>query len=167
MLHFLMTSSMTLNRHIIDNYVIIASLKSEQTSKLLTRKPGLRLWISSLPDSASRIHVESFGKPHDSTSGLEALPGKLDIKRHSPSMIYVSGWNYTNSDLSRLNPDYQPLIIKLWSHCCLQMHLSLFVDIACVAWCLIIVVLQNNINLMSCLSSLVSGLMMLFFYHLH
>ena len=26
-----------------------------------------------------------------STSVLEALPGKLDIKRHSPSILYISG----------------------------------------------------------------------------
>ena len=30
---------------------------------------------------------ESLGKPHDSTSILEALTGKLDIKRHSPSIL--------------------------------------------------------------------------------
>ena len=82
MLHFLMTSSMTSNRHNIDNYVIIASLKSKQTSKLLTRKPGLRLWISSLPDSASRTRVESLGKPRDSTSVLGALRGKQSKDTH-------------------------------------------------------------------------------------
>ena len=27
-------------------------------------------------------------KPHDSTSILKGLPGKLDIKRHSPSILY-------------------------------------------------------------------------------
>ena len=27
-----------------------------------------------------------------STSGLEALPGKLDIKRHSSSIIYLQGF---------------------------------------------------------------------------
>ena len=69
--------------------------------------------ISSLPGSASRMFVESLGKPHNSTrvlelnirlgfenvvellgktrdptSVLEALPGKLDIKTHSPSILY-------------------------------------------------------------------------------
>ena len=47
--------------------------------KLINRIPGLRLLISSLPGSALRTHV------------LKALPGKLDIKRHSPSILYVSG----------------------------------------------------------------------------
>ena len=42
-----------------------------------------RLLISSLPGSALRTHVESLGKPRDVTSVLEALSGKLDIKRHS------------------------------------------------------------------------------------
>ena len=39
--------------------------------KLINRIPGSRLLISSLP-----------------TSVLKALPGKLDIKRHSPSILY-------------------------------------------------------------------------------
>ena len=56
--------------------------------KLINRIPGLHLLISSLPGSASRTHVESLGKPRDSTSVLTALPGKLDIKRHSPSILY-------------------------------------------------------------------------------
>ena len=45
--------------------------------KLINRIPGSRLLISSLPGSAM------------STSVLKALPGKLDIKRHSPSILYV------------------------------------------------------------------------------
>ena len=68
----------------------MASLKSEPTSCLLiNRIPALRLLISSLPGLASRTHVESLDKPPDSTSLLEALPGKLDIKRHSPSILYL------------------------------------------------------------------------------
>ena len=54
---------MTLNRHKIKNYVIIASLKSETVSKLINRIPGSRLLISSLPGSALRTHVELLGKP--------------------------------------------------------------------------------------------------------
>ena len=61
---------------------------------LINRMPGSRLLISSLPGSALRMHVESFGKPPlcecmlsrlaslaMSTSVLKALSGKLDIKR--------------------------------------------------------------------------------------
>ena len=55
--------------------------------KLINRIPGWRLLISSLPGSALRAHVESLGKPSDSTSVLKDLPGKLDIKRHSPSTL--------------------------------------------------------------------------------
>ena len=63
--------------------------------KLINRIPGSRLLISSLPGLASsRMHVESLGEPPDSTSVLEALPGKLDIKRHSPSILYI----YKNTD---------------------------------------------------------------------
>ena len=72
----------------IDNYDIIASLKSEQTCKLMNRIPGSLVLISNLPGSASRAHVESLGKPRDSTSILEAMPGKLDNKRHSPRVLY-------------------------------------------------------------------------------
>ena len=60
-----------------------------QLDKLINRIPGSRLLISSLPDSASRTHVESLGSLAMSTDVLEALPGKLDIKRHSPSILYV------------------------------------------------------------------------------
>ena len=59
----------------IENYIIMASLKRETIGKLINRMPGSRLLISSLPGSASLVM---------STSVLKALPGKLDIKRHSP-----------------------------------------------------------------------------------
>ena len=59
--------------------------------KLINRIPGLRLLISSLPGLALRTHVEWLGKSLGmSTSVLKALPGKLDIKSHSPSILYVS-----------------------------------------------------------------------------
>ena len=45
--------------------------------KLINKIPGSCLLISSLPGSAL------------STSVLKALPGKLDIKRHSPSILYL------------------------------------------------------------------------------
>ena len=35
------------------------------------------------------MHVESLGKPHDSTGIVKALSGKLDIKRQSPSILYI------------------------------------------------------------------------------
>ena len=57
--------------------------------KLINRIPGSRLLISSFLGSALRTHVESLGKPRD-VSVLKALPGKLDIKRHSPSILYLS-----------------------------------------------------------------------------
>ena len=53
----------------------------EDTKKIPARLPG----------SALRTHVESLGKSLAmTTSVLKALPGKLDIKRHSPSIIYIS-----------------------------------------------------------------------------
>ena len=60
--------------------------------KLINRIPGSRLLISSLPGSVLRRHIklfESLGKPRDSTNILKALPVKFDIKRHSPSILYM------------------------------------------------------------------------------
>ena len=64
-LHFLNDVVMTLNQQKNENYVIIASLKSETMGKLINRIPGSRLLISSLPGSALRTLVESLGKPRD------------------------------------------------------------------------------------------------------
>ena len=68
-----MTSLMKLNQHKIENYVIIVSKKSETMDKLINRIPGSRLLISSLPGSALRTHVESFGKPCDVNKGSQSL----------------------------------------------------------------------------------------------
>ena len=55
--------------------------------KLLNRIPGSRLLISSLPDLASRMHVELLGKPRDVNKRSQSLPGNFDIKRHSSCII--------------------------------------------------------------------------------
>ena len=57
----------------IENYVIIASLKSETMGKLINRIPGSRLLISSLPGSALRTLVESLGKPRDVNMRSQSL----------------------------------------------------------------------------------------------
>ena len=67
--------------------------------KLINRIPGSCLLMSSLPGSASRRHVKRLGKPLDSTSILEALPGKLDVKRYSPSILYLMLKNDVHLDL--------------------------------------------------------------------
>ena len=59
--------------------------------------PWVCLWFvivaftdhSLLPFLPLRKHVDSLFKPTDSTSVLEALPGKLDIKRYSPNFLYI------------------------------------------------------------------------------
>ena len=66
-----MASLMTLNQN--KNYVIIASLKSDITGKIINRIPGSRLLISSLPGSALRTHVESLGKPRDVNKRSQSL----------------------------------------------------------------------------------------------
>ena len=53
---------------------------------------GECLSISSLPGKASRTLVEWRGLPSDSTSVLEAKPGKRDtcIKRREPGILFIS-----------------------------------------------------------------------------
>ena len=70
-----MTSLMALNQHKIKNYIIIASLKNETMGKLINRILGSSLWISSLPGSALRMHVESLGKP-------------LNVNKRSQSLVW-------------------------------------------------------------------------------
>ena len=69
----------------INNIVIIAILKSNTTDKLIKIIPGVDLLLPSLPGLTLRMQVESLDKPRGSTRVLEALPGKLDIKRLSPT----------------------------------------------------------------------------------
>ena len=64
---------MALNQHKNQNYVIIASLKSETMGKLINRIPGSRLLISSIQGSALRMHVESLGKPRDVNKRSQSL----------------------------------------------------------------------------------------------
>ena len=45
--------------------------------------------ISSLQGSASRRHADLLAKFGDERNVFEALPGKLDIKRHSLSILYT------------------------------------------------------------------------------
>ena len=52
-----MTSLMTLNQHIIENYVIIPSLKSETVGKLINRISG-----SSLPCSSLLLYKRNHGR---------------------------------------------------------------------------------------------------------
>ena len=57
----------------IENYVIIASLKSETIGKQIKRIPGSCLLISSLPGSALRMHVEWLSKPWDINKRSQSL----------------------------------------------------------------------------------------------
>ena len=59
--------------------------------QLINRIPGSRLLISSLPGSALRTNVNRSASLGMSTSVLKALLGKLDIKRHSLSILYLLG----------------------------------------------------------------------------
>ena len=79
--HFLMTSRMSLNQHkTIENNVIVASLK--KTDKLNSR-------FASFDIKFTKRMLNLSASLAMSTSVLKALPGKLDIKRHSPSIFYL------------------------------------------------------------------------------
>ena len=62
--------------------------------KLINRIPSSRLLIPSLPGWPLRAHVQSLGKPRD----VNIRYGKLDIKRHSPSILYNLPMEYTGFD---------------------------------------------------------------------
>ena len=81
-----MTSLIMLKQHKNQNYVIIASLKSETMDKLINRIPGLCRLISSLQGLVLRMLVDI---------GLQTLRcqqafGKLDIKRLSASVLCIA-----------------------------------------------------------------------------
>ena len=63
-----MTSIMMLNHTKVENYVI-----SLVWGKLINRIPGLRHFISGLPGSALRTHVESIGKSRDVNKHSQSL----------------------------------------------------------------------------------------------
>ena len=50
----------------------------------------LFFFISGLSGKAMRRLVDSRGLPSDSTCVLEGEPGKLDIKRHEPGILFIS-----------------------------------------------------------------------------
>ena len=73
-LHFLNdVANDTDSNFFFENYVIIASLKSESMGKVINRIPGSRLLISSLPGSPLRMLVESLGKPRDVSKHSQGL----------------------------------------------------------------------------------------------
>ena len=51
---------------------------------------GKCLLLSSLQGTASRTLVELRGLQRDSTCILDAEPGKLDIKRREPGILFIS-----------------------------------------------------------------------------
>ena len=73
-------------------YVIIASLKSETMGVFRYQVYQARLRERMLNCSANLAM---------STSVLKALPGKLDIERHSPSNLYLSVTSHINCIAAR------------------------------------------------------------------
>ena len=64
-------------------------LESETRGKLLNRLPGSHLLIYQVYQTPLlECMLNGSANPVMSTSILKALPGKLDIKRHSPSILY-------------------------------------------------------------------------------
>ena len=57
-----------------------------------------------------------------STSVLKALPGKLDIKRHSPSILYISASLAMSTSILKALPGkldikrHEPSILYLYNH---------------------------------------------------
>ena len=74
-----MTSSMMFDTK-TENYIILVSLKSETTCKLINRIPVSHLLMSSLPGLALKLHVESHDKPGNSTSVLEYVLKRVSFE---------------------------------------------------------------------------------------
>ena len=87
---FCTTSFMTLNYIKINNYDIIASFKSESVVKLMNRIPSCVFWYQVHQAWLWERMLNHLASLAMSTSVLKVLPGKLDIKRHSPSILYIS-----------------------------------------------------------------------------
>ena len=71
-LNYVANDAESTQKSIITTYSLVRRVN--QLGKVINRISGSRLLISSLAMS---------------TSVLKALPGKLDIKRHSPSILYL------------------------------------------------------------------------------
>ena len=65
-------------------------MKSELTCELINRLPGSCLLISVYQARLQERVLNRLASLAMSTSVLKALSGKLDIKRHSPSILYIS-----------------------------------------------------------------------------
>ena len=65
----------------IDNYVIIANLKSEPMRKLINRIPGLRLFCQVYQARLQERMLNRSAEPRDSTTFLKALLGSLAIQQ--------------------------------------------------------------------------------------
>ena len=88
--HVWMTSPTMLNQQKIENYVIIASFKSETMGKLILEYQVCVFWYQVYQARLwDRMFNCSSSLPM-STSIFKILPGKLDIKRRSPSILDVS-----------------------------------------------------------------------------
>ena len=61
--------------------------------------------------------LKLLGKPRDSPSVLKALPGKLDIKRHSPIILYlVLSYDVTpGSEIMLCNKIDKPKVVYRFS----------------------------------------------------
>ena len=120
----------------IDNYVIIIGLKSERIGKLIQRIQGSRLFdikFTSLSfENACRINQQTSW----STSALEALPGKLDIKRSSPSILFLPGDDYLISKEAHLVFSFYHDMIGFKAICFNQhLHPSIVcVNSECASW---------------------------------
>ena len=85
-----LAAASNLSRQEIDDVVSNAAMGKNFIISLTQRILGEYLFISSLPGKALRMLVESRGLPSDSSCILKAEPGKLDIKRREPGILFIS-----------------------------------------------------------------------------
>ena len=70
--------------------VVLVLLKDRHTMQRKKKILGECILISSLPGKALRTLVDIADLPSESTCVLKAEPGKLDIKRREPGLLFIS-----------------------------------------------------------------------------
>ena len=100
-------------KSIVTPYLLV--WRVNQLGKLINRIPGLLLWYQVYQALLLECMLNRMASLTMSTSLPKALPGKHDIKRHSPSILYLSVTSHTNC------------IVAHWpDKCCLSQGMCLY-----------------------------------------
>ena len=125
---------MPLNKHKkFETYVVIANLKSETMGKLINRISGSCLLISSYQALLWERMLNRSANLAMITSVPKALPGKLDIKNHSPCILYITLFNHVFARCNKKSTSslLEKTFHKDWKHFASDMFYCVFVTFPC------------------------------------